>query len=113
MTKAILTCHSIDLTCLPVARQSATGLHFFPLTPTMGVRNMPRRPVTTVPPPAGAKRRPSGLKPLVELEARPKRCFQTRLLKWYRQYGRDLPWRKTSDPYRILVSEVMLQQTQV
>ena len=32
---------------------------------------------------------------------------------WYRQYGRDLPWRKTSDPYRILVSEVMLQQTQV
>ena len=42
-----------------------------------------------------------------------KRRFQTRLLKWYRQHGRDLPWRKTSDPYRILVSEVMLQQTQV
>lgn len=42
-----------------------------------------------------------------------KRRFQTRLLKWYREYGRDLPWRKTSDPYHILVSEVMLQQTQV
>ncbi|MDE3223975.1 MAG: A/G-specific adenine glycosylase [Nitrospirota bacterium] len=42
-----------------------------------------------------------------------KRRFQTRLLKWYREHGRDLPWRKTSDPYKILVSEVMLQQTQV
>lgn len=35
------------------------------------------------------------------------------LLAWYRQNGRDLPWRRTRDPYRILVSEVMLQQTQV
>jgi A/G-specific adenine glycosylase len=42
-----------------------------------------------------------------------KRRFQRRLLKWYAVYGRDLPWRKTSDPYHILVSEVMLQQTQV
>ena len=42
-----------------------------------------------------------------------KRRFQVRLLKWYREHGRDLPWRRTSDPYRILVSEVMLQQTQV
>jgi len=35
------------------------------------------------------------------------------LLAWYRQAGRDLPWRHTRDPYAILVSEVMLQQTQV
>jgi A/G-specific adenine glycosylase len=42
-----------------------------------------------------------------------KRRFQQRLLKWYRENGRNLPWRKTSDPYHILVSEVMLQQTQV
>lgn len=42
-----------------------------------------------------------------------KRRFQQRLLKWYAAHGRDLPWRKTSDPYHILVSEVMLQQTQV
>ncbi len=42
-----------------------------------------------------------------------KRRFQQRLLKWYASFGRDLPWRKTSDPYHILVSEVMLQQTQV
>jgi len=34
-------------------------------------------------------------------------------LAWYSQNGRDLPWRKTRDPYAILVSEVMLQQTQV
>jgi len=35
------------------------------------------------------------------------------LLSWYARYGRDLPWRRTTDPYAILVSEVMLQQTQV
>lgn len=49
----------------------------------------------------------------VTLNASAKRRFQQRLLKWYREYGRDLPWRRTSDPYHILVSEVMLQQTQV
>ena len=35
------------------------------------------------------------------------------ILHWYRAHGRDLPWRRTTDPYAILVSEVMLQQTQV
>lgn len=35
------------------------------------------------------------------------------LLAWYRKNKRDLPWRRTDDPYRILVSEIMLQQTQV
>jgi A/G-specific adenine glycosylase len=35
------------------------------------------------------------------------------LLEWYAGHGRDLPWRRTRDPYAILVSEVMLQQTQV
>jgi A/G-specific adenine glycosylase len=35
------------------------------------------------------------------------------LLAWFRENGRDLPWRRTRDPYAILVSEVMLQQTQV
>ena len=42
-----------------------------------------------------------------------RRRFRQRLLTWYRRHGRDLPWRRTSDPYHILVSEVMLQQTQV
>ena len=42
-----------------------------------------------------------------------KQRFRRRLLEWYRRNGRDLPWRRTSDPYHILVSEVMLQQTQV
>lgn len=41
------------------------------------------------------------------------RALQRRLIAWYRQHGRDLPWRRTRDPYAILVSEVMLQQTQV
>jgi A/G-specific adenine glycosylase len=39
--------------------------------------------------------------------------FRKALLAWYARYGRDLPWRRTRDPYRVLVSEVMLQQTQV
>ncbi len=42
-----------------------------------------------------------------------RRAFVRRLLAWYRINKRDLPWRRTADPYRILVSEVMLQQTQV
>ena len=41
------------------------------------------------------------------------RRFQQRLLTWYRAHGRRLPWRKTRDPYKVLVSEIMLQQTQV
>jgi A/G-specific adenine glycosylase len=39
--------------------------------------------------------------------------FRRALLNWYGKHGRDLPWRTTDDPYHILVSEVMLQQTQV
>jgi A/G-specific adenine glycosylase len=35
------------------------------------------------------------------------------LLAWFDRHGRDLPWRRTRDPYAVLVSEVMLQQTQV
>jgi A/G-specific adenine glycosylase len=42
-----------------------------------------------------------------------RRTFQERLLTWYAANKRDLPWRNTSDPYNILVSEIMLQQTQV
>jgi A/G-specific adenine glycosylase len=41
------------------------------------------------------------------------RHFQGALDRWFRKHGRDLPWRKTRDPYAILVSEIMLQQTQV
>ncbi len=41
------------------------------------------------------------------------REFRRRLLRWFRRHGRDLPWRRTRDPYAVLVSEVMLQQTQV
>ena len=52
-------------------------------------------PSSTLPPPAARQR------------------FRRTLLTWYRAHGRDLPWRRTDDPYHILVSEVMLQQTQV
>lgn len=40
-------------------------------------------------------------------------AFQRRLLKWFDAHQRDLPWRKNRSPYRVWVSEIMLQQTQV
>jgi A/G-specific adenine glycosylase len=52
--------------------------------------------------------------PSLEMPAPPdRRRFRHRLLTWYGRHGRDLPWRSTDDPYHILVSEIMLQQTQV
>ncbi len=47
------------------------------------------------------------------LPTRRARALQRRLLSWYADNRRDLPWRHTTDPYAILVSEIMLQQTQV
>src|SRR5947199_6873823 len=41
------------------------------------------------------------------------RAVEELLRAWFAEHGRDLPWRRTRDPYAILVSEVMLQQTQV
>jgi A/G-specific adenine glycosylase len=41
------------------------------------------------------------------------RNLPSRLLRWFRRHQRDLPWRRDRDPYRIWISEVMLQQTQV
>jgi len=48
-------------------------------------------------------------------KAKPKtaQAFTRALLAWFARAGRDLPWRRTRDPYRIVVSEFMLQQTQV
>ena len=39
--------------------------------------------------------------------------FAQRILKWYEEEGRDLPWRRTRDPYKIWLSEIILQQTRV
>ncbi|HZU10196.1 MAG TPA: A/G-specific adenine glycosylase, partial [Pseudacidobacterium sp.] len=41
------------------------------------------------------------------------RKFRCQLLAWYDTHARDLPWRRTRDPYAIWVSEIMLQQTRV
>jgi A/G-specific adenine glycosylase len=49
----------------------------------------------------------------VELEDDKKKKIQSNLLRWFDKNGRDLPWRKTRDPYAIWISEIMLQQTQV
>src|SRR3954449_2300372 len=54
--------------------------------------------------------------PSIELPDRPTPTHETvraALLAWYARHGRDLPWRRTIDPYHVLVSEFMLQQTQV
>lgn len=81
---------------------------------------------TTVPP----RRRPrvsprDAWQPHEGLDAQPIACSQAHLrprtivlvepllLAWYSENARDLPWRRTSDPYAVLVSEIMLQQTQV
>lgn len=44
---------------------------------------------------------------------KPYNDFRRRLLAWFRRAGRDLPWRRTRDPWAVVVSEFMLQQTQV
>jgi A/G-specific adenine glycosylase len=49
----------------------------------------------------------------IVLSAQQIREFRERVYDYYRSHGRDLPWRNTDDPYRILISEIMLQQTQV
>ena len=54
---------------------------------------------------------PSGASPLPA--RRRVLALQQRLLGWYEENRRDLPWRRTTDPYAVLVSEIMLQQTQV
>jgi A/G-specific adenine glycosylase len=46
-------------------------------------------------------------------DTRALRRFRGGLLRWYARHQRDLPWRRTRDPYHVLVSEIMLQQTQV
>lgn len=50
---------------------------------------------------------------MIEWDAATIKDFQTTLLTWYDQEGRNLPWRKDHQPYHVWVSEIMLQQTQV
>jgi A/G-specific adenine glycosylase len=47
------------------------------------------------------------------LDAAQRTDFRKTLLGWFRQFQRDLPWRRTRDPYRVWISEIMLQQTRV
>jgi A/G-specific adenine glycosylase len=53
------------------------------------------------------------MQPLKQLENFPIKQFQRDLIQWFEREQRDLPWRKDKDPYKIWVSEVMLQQTRV
>lgn len=52
-------------------------------------------------------------KPASKHPLRNKRAFQNQLVKWFEAHGNDYPWRNTTDPWPILVSEIMLQQTQI
>src|SRR5277367_7145321 len=49
----------------------------------------------------------------MHLAGRALKTFQKQLLAWFRTHQRDLPWRRSRDPYRIWVAEVMLQQTRI
>ena len=53
------------------------------------------------------------IKNLSLADSKAKRFFRRKLLDWYDRNGRDLPWRRDHDPYRVWVSEIMLQQTRV
>ena len=61
----------------------------------------------------GIVRRGTALDAAVTSGAAARREFSRRLRRWYTRNARDLPWRRTRDPYEVLVSELMLQQTQV
>ena len=49
----------------------------------------------------------------VEVDPQFRRLFQSRVVRWYRRVGRDLPWRLSVSPYQVAISEILLQQTQV
>ena len=54
------------------------------------------------------------LKPRFETSALDDRkAFRDGLARWFSKHGKDYPWRRTRDPYEVLISEVMLQQTQI
>ena len=74
---------------------------------------MPSRPRSLASPPRAAALKAARAAVAALPVPGDRRWFRIRLLAWYRQHGRSLPWRTTDDPYHILVSEVMLQQTQV
>jgi A/G-specific adenine glycosylase len=63
--------------------------------------------------PVARRRRPPAAVATTAVDAASAQRFGALLRRWFRANGRDLPWRKTRDPYQILVSELMLQQTQV
>jgi endonuclease III len=80
----------------------------------MGRSSTPSPPKTR-PRQRGSGRVPLPLSPspLRGVGARKAAVFRRRLLAWFSKHGRDLPWRRTRDPYHVTVSEFMLQQTQV
>jgi hypothetical protein len=70
------------------------------------------RPVpSTMPAPTRAGKKKSAERS--DSAAREQGGLQRSLLHWYDKHGRDLPWRENNDPYRVWLSEIMLQQTRV
>jgi len=59
------------------------------------------------------ERKMKGQDDATTLPAAQKQSLRRRLLAWYAKHARDLPWRRSRDPYRVWISEIMLQQTQV
>lgn len=63
--------------------------------------------------PTATERKSTELITQAHFTAAQKQSLRRRLLTWYAKHARDLPWRRSRDPYRVWISEIMLQQTQV
>jgi A/G-specific adenine glycosylase len=74
---------------------------------------MPRKPAASRAKSPSSRKRATPTTTTPTIDATVAATFRRRLHAWYRKHSRDLPWRTTRDPYRVLVSELMLQQTQV
>src|SRR5919204_1153044 len=94
----------MDSACAPRAQRSANGSWSAAMRAACSLTHFP-----------GCRSTPRAMHALSAETALISRVgfVEERLLVWFAEHARDLPWRRTRDPYAILVSEVMLQQTQV
>lgn len=98
------------MTHLPPPRNRSYGT---PATPPRTIQH-PTNSLKTLPSPPPSPHPPPVLKPKCTADPLTRPApFRSALRRWFEQHGKDYPWRRTRDPYAILVSEVMLQQTQI
>src|SRR5213080_2829200 len=99
------------MTSVAVLTPRGSSAPFFPIATPAGASSVPTR-CGFLAGRASVSVRASARRRAKRLRSRAMR-LSARVLRWYSRHARDLPWRRTRDPYAVLVSEVMLQQTQV